>query len=46
MDIYGLYTLSSDRVLHLRVVYWNMQRVQLEGSALQSQLPFPSQLAS
>jgi len=34
LDIDGLYTLSSDRVLHRRVDYWNMEGVQLGRSAL------------
>jgi len=46
LDFDGLYTLSSDRVLHRRVVYWHIQRVRLERSAIQSQLPFASKLAS
>ena len=46
LDFDGLYTLSSDRVLHRRVVHWNIQRVQLERSGLQNQLRLASQLAS
>ena len=44
---YGqIYALSLDRVLHRRMDYWNMQRVQLERSGLQSPLPLASQLPS
>ena len=46
LDFDVLYTLSSDRVLHRRVVDWNVHRVQMERSALQNQLPFASQLSS
>ena len=46
LDFDELHTPSSDRVLYRRVVYWHMQRVQLERSGLSSQLPIASQLSS